>query len=63
VRLTVVGRYYNFGTVGLTDKAMSDCIVMKGTWKSIAHDSHEWAGARLDYSTRKLRRAMGNEVR
>lgn len=57
-RITIRTSYYNFGTVGLSDKAMSDCLAMRGSWESIPHDSQDWSRAKLDYSSRKFRVAM-----
>jgi hypothetical protein len=61
ITLSVSARYYNFGTVGLSDKPMTECLSMKGSWSAVGRDSREWARARLDHDSRKLRRAVENE--
>ena len=60
--LKVSARYYNFGTVGLSDKPMTDCLALKGSWNALDRDSREWARAKLDHDSRKLRRAVESQT-
>jgi hypothetical protein len=47
VVMTVESSYYNFATVGEDDTFMKQCLEIKGKWKALSRDSHDWRVAQL----------------
>jgi hypothetical protein len=49
-------QHFRFDAVGLSDRAMKECIESAGTWKQIDQNSREWRLAKLEHSRRNLQK-------